>query len=596
MGKHKKQNSSDMDGQGGHVGQLRKLESTQMKTHQQAKKNPAQDALKSQSVNVMAPEVKRPRPRPRPVKPKSKTHPSTSEQRDLSPVDDLPSLHLRSPHSQFGFVPPDGTADEDDLEAGHAHDEGLGVRSSSADDEDDGNVPFPSRDDSDMCAPPQVSDDSGMKKQRHACPIPLSVDVDDIHSPPRSSNTSQMQKPTCTIFSDVDIQPSPQVPNRSYLKNFKKHARPITPSVDDNSIQRRHPIFSSSESTDSDISSPPRRNPKPASNSIALDTIHDVLQEHRAKNRSHHPPNPRTLQKLREQAVEEPSDDEEDKEPQAVQPCKRLRPPNKVYQTVGFYPHSWKDVLEAAKKKSCLGLVMNGATSTREAFVNKTGIEYLTETLEDFAADNIGVDAGFWDEHKHDMAIILWDDRATMRSEMKKIARPIAAAKYDILPADIYDDNECEEHVCSRVQDLLDGGNFLHNGVDEQERTNNLANDALGEFCSTFFYRSEHALAKSFPDEFAEAVPEGAVTLGATALAAAIDEYKTGVYKPTKFVSELYQPMYDSVMQLYEAIKLDPYHSKKCRAVHKKWACAAGALTRNQSNRRHNWGLKLKLD
>ncbi|KAG2036129.1 hypothetical protein BDR03DRAFT_983238 [Suillus americanus] len=224
--------------------------------------------------------------------------------------------------------------------------------------------------------------------------------------------------------------------------------------------------------------------------------------------------------KLRKQAVEEPSDDEEDKEHQAVQPCKRSHPPNKVYQIIGFYPHSWKDVLEAAKKKSHLGLVMSGTTFTCEAFINKTGIKYLMKTLEDFAADDIGVDAGFWDEHKHDMAII--------------IACLIAAAKYDILPADIYDDNKCEEHVCSQVQDLLDGGNFLHDGVDEQGRTNNLTNDVLREFCRLHL------------------------------LQPLICKYETGIYKPTKFVSKLYQPIYDSVMQLYEAVKLDPYHSKKC--------------------------------
>ncbi|KAG1902918.1 uncharacterized protein F5891DRAFT_1186061 [Suillus fuscotomentosus] len=286
MGKHKKPNSSDPDvqhephhsersnrGQGGHIGQLQKLESTQTETHQWVKKNPAQDALKN----------------------------------------------------------------EDDLEAGHAHDEGLSVRSSSADDEDDCNVPFPSLDDSDMHSPPQVSDDFGAKKQRHAQPIPLS-------------------KPTCTIFlNDIDIQPSSQVPNRFHSKNFKKHTHPITPSADNNSIQRHHPIVSPSRSMNSDIPSHPHRVPKPASNSIALDTVHDVLQEHCAKNWCHRPPDPRTLQK--------------------------------------------------------------------------------------------------------------------------------------------------------------------------------------------------------------------SVALGATALAAAIDEYKTGIYKPMKFVSELYQPIYDSVMQLYDDVKLDPYHSKKCRAV-----------------------------
>ncbi|KAG1895264.1 uncharacterized protein F5891DRAFT_1194321 [Suillus fuscotomentosus] len=188
-------------------------------------------------------------------------------------------------------------------------------------------------------------------------------------------------------------------------------------------------------------------------------------------------------------------------------------------------------------------------------------------------------------------------EEVVQKGRKRKINHALStAAKYDILPTDVYDNNEYKEYVCSQVQDLLDGGNFLHNGVDEQGRTNNLMNDALGEFCSTFFYMSEHALAKSFPDEFAEAVPKGDVALGATTLTAAIDEYKTSIYKPMKFVSELYQPIYNSVMQLYDDVKLDPYHSKKCQAVREKWVHAAGTLTRNQSNRHHNWGLKLKLD
>ncbi|KAG1888729.1 hypothetical protein F4604DRAFT_1674362 [Suillus subluteus] len=139
-------------------------------------------------------------------------------------------------------------------------------------------------------------------------------------------------------------------------------------------------------------------------------------------------------------------------------------------------------------------------------------------------------------------------------------------------------------------------GSFLWDGVDALGRTNNLANEALGSFCMSYFYKGENALAKTFPDLFADAVPEGAVALAATALAAAIDEYKTGVYKQMKFVAELYQPIYDNVIKLYNDVKKDHYHTKKCRAARKKWARAAGILTCNDPNRRHDWGLKLQLD
>jgi hypothetical protein len=43
-----------------------------------------------------------------------------------------------------------------------------------------------------------------------------------------------------------------------------------------------------------------------------------------------------------------------------------------------------------------------------------------------------------------------------------------------------------------------------------------------------------------------------------------------------KFVADLYQPIYDSVIQLYHDVQKDHYHAKKCRAARKKWARTAG--------------------
>ncbi|KAG2078398.1 hypothetical protein BDR04DRAFT_1147091 [Suillus decipiens] len=484
-----------------------------MKPYRQTKKNSTQDALKSQAVNVMAPEVKWSKPRPRPVKPKSKAHSPTPEY-NSSPVNNLPNEDNNM---------------EDDSEA--AHSEGLGACYSSADNSDP--LPIwqtkkwectvsPSTND-DICSSRQVPDDSHAKKWRHTHHISPTVDEDNIYTPPQTSNNTQvkMVKLVHTIFSD-HITLEPQIPDRYHAKKFKKNAHPITPSADDDSIQRcrsiksciAHKLSAHCSISSDDIPSPPHRAPKPVRSSTSLDAIHNVLQEHHAKNQRPHTPNPRTLQKLHQQTVKEPSDGEEDEEPQAVQPCKRSHPANKVYQTIMFYLHSWKDVLETAKKKLHLCLVMSGASSSHENFINKTSIEYLMETLEDFATDNISVETGIWDEHKHDMAIIV--HMLSLFPSMKKAAHPIAATKYNIIPTDIHDDNEYTKYVCGRVEDLLDSGSFLHDGIDEQGRTNNLTNDALGVFCSTFFYRSEHALTKSFPDEFTEAIPEGAVALAAT--------------------------------------------------------------------------------
>lgn len=51
-----------------------------------------------------------------------------------------------------------------------------------------------------------------------------------------------------------------------------------------------------------------------------------------------------------------------------------------------------------------------------------------------------------------------------------------------------------------------------------QGRTNNLASNAIGSFCMSYFYKGENALVRAFPNMFADAVPEGAVTLVATAV------------------------------------------------------------------------------
>ncbi|KAG1820669.1 hypothetical protein DFJ58DRAFT_739288 [Suillus subalutaceus] len=320
----------------------------------------------------------------------------------------------------------------------------------------------------------------------------------------------------------------------------------------------------------------------------------DVLDDHHARNRRARIPDPDKLEHLRRRAttqdLAEPSKEEE-----VVVPRKRTWTVKSTAQNIRFYPPSWRDILEAAKKKLRLGLLTSTA-SKRSDFLQTKAIEYILETLDDFGSQGIGVDDGYWDEHKSDMAVLLWDDRATMRSEMKKVARPIVLAHYEILPHDIDDEDDCEWEVRDNVKTLLQDGSFLWDGVDALGRTNNLANKALGSFCMSYFYKGKNVLVKTFPDLFADAVPEGAVTLTATALAAAINKYKTGVYKQMKFVAELYQPIYDNVIKLYNNVKKDHYHAKKCRAARKKWACAAGILTRNDPNRRHDWGLKLQLD
>jgi hypothetical protein len=94
-------------------------------------------------------------------------------------------------------------------------------------------------------------------------------------------------------------------------------------------------------------------------------------------------------------------------EEEVVVPHKRMWMIKATAQNIRFYPPSWKDVLEATKKKSCLGLLTSTVSKCSD-FLQTKGIEYLLETLKDFGSQGIGVDDGYWDEYKSNMAVLVF--------------------------------------------------------------------------------------------------------------------------------------------------------------------------------------------
>ncbi|KAG1838569.1 hypothetical protein DFJ58DRAFT_733737 [Suillus subalutaceus] len=625
-------------GQGGRLTQLQKLESSQMNRQRPVKKNPAQEMIDSQPVNVMAPEAPIRKPRARPIK-ATKTSSNEKTERHLSSsnlpqrvTEDKPTSHPRSPDSRFGFVPPPPATSErhfiralsrfNSTPSGSSQPNTPKRTLTGAHSRKHDNLRHHSKSDTSRALPASkpVPLEHTPAVVNHRCPnTSLDTPVTSDSNPPTDLE-SDYTRPSRMNISDAE---APLHGDEGY-DSGRDHDVDANNSDLDNSDARTNDVqvdhgndgdsgeadqdvdvdnlgvdqddgdsFVDDPHQDHDTSKDSNDDEFTRARSRVADSSHnarDVLQDHRAKNCRPRMPDLDELETLRRRATTQDSAQSSSEE-EVVVPRKRTRMIKATAQNIRFYPPSWKDLLEAAKKKSRLGLLTSTA-SKRSDFLKTKGIEYLLETLEDFGSQGVGVDDGYWDEYKSDMAVLLWDDRATMRSEMKKAARPIVLAHYEILPPDVDDENDYEREVRDNVKTLLQNGAFLRDGG----RTNNLANEALGSFCMSYFYKGENALAKSFPDLFADAVPEGAVALAATALAAAIDEYKTGTYKQMKFVADLYQPIYDSVIQLYHDVQKDHYHAKKCRAARKKWARTAGILTRDDPNRRHDWGLKLQLD
>ncbi|KAG0695808.1 hypothetical protein DFH29DRAFT_1005127 [Suillus ampliporus] len=89
----------------------------------------------------------------------------------------------------------------------------------------------------------------------------------------------------------------------------------------------------------------------------------------------------------------------------------------------------------------------------------------------------------------------------------------------------------------------------------------------------------KNALARSFPDIFANSVPKGAVALAATILAVALDEYRMGVWRTEKLHVDTYRPFHEGILNLMNQVEKDPYHESKCRGFRHRWAKAASAKT-----------------
>lgn len=125
---------------------------------------------------------------------------------------------------------------------------------------------------------------------------------------------------------------------------------------------------------------------------------------------------------------------------------------------------------------------------------------------------------------------------------MKLMARSIVQAKYhDTITVDFEGGNQLEEYslIETQVKAILKNGLFLRNGYDHnvspilfdrllllilllQNRTNNLSHPAIEELCVQFYYYDKNGLARIFPDDFKNEVPDHAVALAMTCVSVSI--------------------------------------------------------------------------
>jgi hypothetical protein len=111
-----------------------------------------------------------------------------------------------------------------------------------------------------------------------------------------------------------------------------------------------------------------------------------------------------SIEEDNEEENERDNDEDEDED----QPARnsRKRSDGSIPTQLGFYPPVYKSLLEKAKKRSRLEALDNSFPE-RETFLTDDAIEILAQLHDEFAEDGRGVEEGFWESHKHDMAILV---------------------------------------------------------------------------------------------------------------------------------------------------------------------------------------------
>ncbi|KAI6113487.1 hypothetical protein EDD16DRAFT_1521294 [Pisolithus croceorrhizus] len=159
---------------------------------------------------------------------------------------------------------------------------------------------------------------------------------------------------------------------------------------------------------------------------------------------------------------------------------------------------------------------------------------------------------------------LLWEDLRNWHSSLKKKAHFFVHDHYEWDPQNHHNVN------ASIARRLLEHGDFLKDGIDEEGHTNNLAHPTLSGLIIEFFYMGTNAMANIFPEVFQLEVPCPAVALAATAIKVALDEVVTEG-KEVTFKHDVYANVYTDILGLMAKCDTAPVHHAKTKACHMQW-------------------------
>ncbi|CAA7259012.1 unnamed protein product [Cyclocybe aegerita] len=339
----------------------------------------------------------------------------------------------------------------------------------------------------------------------------------------------------------------------------------------------------------------------------------DILEEHHKKNRPNRAPQPARLEVAAEhqrrvqdiaqdfltQGEHEESSDEEEEDPSSSEEGRAHAPRNSRFDgevkltTLGYYHGTFKDAIEQAKKEFRGYVMLHNGFPERSKHLHEAG-HILTRVIENDVA------LGTEDIQTRNTNVVVFKEASTYRGKMKILARHLVPRFYkEELNPDFSGGNQLEQQdiVATNVAELLgEESPYLLNGKDEQGKSNNIAHPCIRELCIQHFYgNGQDSIAKTFEDQFKDAIPEHAIAVVMACVYNALEEYELGYFWKRPFKGARYKEIYETSLDLIEEVKASPYHKTKWDNNRHRWA-RDGMKLLNPATERRRTKMKVHLD
>ncbi|KAF8137693.1 hypothetical protein EV363DRAFT_1155703 [Boletus edulis] len=241
--------------------------------------------------------------------------------------------------------------------------------------------------------------------------------------------------------------------------------------------------------------------------------------------------------------------------------------------TMAFFGPLWCKLLDEGKAKLRLHLMTDDPFPPREMAIDGICTEIIIELVIKYEEEGLELEAGFYPEYGRQMAIILYSDTQTFRSEVKKCVTRSVVDDYHLFPPEnLQSEIERIEFVKNKAARLLENAQFLRGAPDSLGKTSNFAHPALKKVCLAYFYSSSDKALRQFPD-FQEYIPERALLLVGAMVRFTLETFAThGFNKRVSLNVEQVEGHYTNLCRLLNQVAADKYHGPKLDNMLRQWA------------------------